>query len=485
MMRNTICSAVLAAAIGLGFMAEPHGLEAAPASPIPVRGVIEGFYGKPWTQKQRADMLAFCGAHGLNAYIYAPKDDPYHRAKWREPYPESRLKKLAALVREAQRCHVKFIFAVSPGLDFSYGPIKGAADRKKLLEKLESVYAIGVRDFAIFFDDITEKDGRGQAELLRWLDEHFVKKRGDVSPLVVVPTEYHLSDMQGADGAAKSYTKEFSGGLPKDAMPLFTGEGVARSGLSKETLDRAAAFYGRRLGIWWNYPVNDYMEEKLALGPMDELPSDAEIPAIFFNPMTYAEMSKIALSTGAACALAPDSYEPRAAWEETIREQYGTLAPEMTLFAEHSWHLENHWANIGFPDGEELRAEMDEFWRAWPRGEDADARLAVLRQKFASLQDAVRILRGELPDKQRRECKRQLKQLERLAEADIVALDTLEAIKMGDSKRAQKLRARLEKKLEKIVENEKKARLSETVCRAFVEETLRYAANEVAIRPIK
>ena len=90
------------------------------AEPIPIRGVVEGFYGTPWTQENRIDMLNFCGEHGLNAYIYAPKDDPYHRAKWREPYPQDKLNELAELVKAAKVDGVKFIFAVSPGLDLHY-----------------------------------------------------------------------------------------------------------------------------------------------------------------------------------------------------------------------------------------------------------------------------------------------------------------------------------------------------------------------------
>lgn len=449
---------------------------AALAAPIPLRGVVEGFYGKPWTQKQRLDMLAFCEAHGLNAYIYAPKDDPYHREKWREPYPKSQMKKLTALVREAQKRQVKFIFAVSPGLDFAYEALHGAEDREKLLEKLEAVYAVGVRDFAIFFDDIKEKNGGGQAELIRWLQAHFVRAHDDVSPLLIVPTEYYLADMLDAGNAAKPYTKDFAGGLSKDALLLFTGDGVARAGLSAETLDRAAALYGRRLGLWWNYPVNDYMEAKLALGPVDGLPKDVEIPAIFFNPMTFEELSKIALATGAEYALAPESYEPGAAWGEALREQYKSLAPEMELFAGQSQHLENNWANIGPPDGAALRAEMDAFWRAWPKGEKAEIHLANLHQRFEGIRDAAKTLQSRLPGTQRRECKRQLKQLERLAEADSLALDLLEAMRTGDEKRAKKRKATLEKKLAKIVEKESEAKLSEAVCRAFIEETLQFAA---------
>ncbi|MBO6236767.1 MAG: beta-N-acetylglucosaminidase domain-containing protein [Schwartzia sp.] len=445
---------------------------AAFAAPIPLRGIVEGFYGKPWTQEQRIDMMAFCEAHGLNAYIYAPKDDPYHREKWREPYPEAQIKKLAALIGEAQRHHVKFIFALSPGLDNSYTPLRGAMDRKKLLEKLESVYALGVRDFAVFFDDITEKDGQGQAELLRWLDAHFVKPRGDVSPLLTVPTEYFLPDMRGTDGKAKPYTKDFSLGLPKDALPLFTGDGVVMQGLSGKTLDDTERLYGRRLGLWWNYPVNDYMEAKLALGPVEKLP-EAGIPAIFFNPMSAAELSKISLATGAAYALAPESYEPQAAWEKAIREQYKELAPQMTLFAGQSQHLENNWANIGRQDGEALRAEIEDFWRAWPKGEGAEAKRAALREKFSELAAAAKTLRSKLPGKKLRECKPQLKQLELLAEADVLALDWLEAIRAGDEKRAKKLEKKMGKKREKIVKNEDAAKISETVCRAFLDEALK------------
>ena len=51
------------------------------AAPIPLRGVVEGFYGTPWTFDDRSDIIEFCRQSNLNAYIYAPKDDPYHRDK--------------------------------------------------------------------------------------------------------------------------------------------------------------------------------------------------------------------------------------------------------------------------------------------------------------------------------------------------------------------------------------------------------------------
>ncbi|MER2139540.1 MAG: beta-N-acetylglucosaminidase domain-containing protein, partial [Succiniclasticum sp.] len=98
------------------------------AASIPLRGVVEGFYGKEWTAGERADVLGFCHSNNLNAYIYAPKDDPYHRMKWREPYPAGKLAALGNLVAVAQKNNVRFIFAVSPGLDLNYHGAKGEED---------------------------------------------------------------------------------------------------------------------------------------------------------------------------------------------------------------------------------------------------------------------------------------------------------------------------------------------------------------------
>jgi hyaluronoglucosaminidase len=47
-----------------------------------IRGVIEGFYGTPWTHEERLDLIRFCAAEGLDTWVHAPKDDPYHRPRW-------------------------------------------------------------------------------------------------------------------------------------------------------------------------------------------------------------------------------------------------------------------------------------------------------------------------------------------------------------------------------------------------------------------
>ena len=318
------------------------------AEPIPIRGVVEGFYGTPWTQENRIDMLNFCGEHGLNAYIYAPKDDPYHRAKWREPYPQDKLNDLAELINQAKADNVKFIFAVSPGLDLDYS---SESEQDAMIAKLKAMYDLGVRDFAIFFDDIENMDGGAQAQFLNVIQDRFVKVYDDVSPLITVPTEYYRHNMIDGNGR-KPYTVNFAKTISPDIIVLYTGEGVVRPELTDEQYKEANDIYERDLGIWWNYPVNDYMEDKLALGMIDNLPRHADIPAIFFNPMKYEQLSKIALATGADYANDPENYNPDDSWNEAIEEQFGDLAAEMKIFASYSQHLENNWAKIGRPDAE-------------------------------------------------------------------------------------------------------------------------------------
>ncbi|MDY6272347.1 MAG: beta-N-acetylglucosaminidase domain-containing protein, partial [Selenomonadaceae bacterium] len=213
------------------------------ASAVPLSGVIEGFYGTPWTEAERLDMIAFCGDHGLTAYVYAPKDDPYHREKWREPYPAAELSDLARLVAAADAHHVRFVFAVSPGLDLHLGNGE-AADRAAMLAKFEALYALGVRDFAVFFDDIQNRDGAGQAAFLRAVDGELRARHPDVHPLLTVPTEYGYDVMQDGTGAPTDYTRAFAAGLRGSGIiVLYTGDGVARRGLTAERLAAAARLY--------------------------------------------------------------------------------------------------------------------------------------------------------------------------------------------------------------------------------------------------
>ena len=397
------------------------------ANPIPIRGVIEGFYGQPWSHQQRLDLMSFCREHNLNAYIYAPKDDPYHRAQWREPYPADQLERLRELISAADQNGVEFIFAVSPGLDLNYSD----ADIQSMLDKLSAVYDLGCRRFAVFFDDIKDHNGAAQVQFLNRVNRELVEIHRDVQPLITVPTEYYRLDMIDADGNIKPYTRDFSTAIDQNILVLYTGDGVVVPNIDDQQFDAANQIYDRPLGIWWNYPVNDYMTQKLALAPIEGLPSTA--PAIFFNPMSAIELSKISLATAAEFSSDPQHYDPQNAWDNAIDQQFGSLASDMKLFAAHSQHLKNDWADCGRDDCPSLRAEFDRLLN----GED---RFDVVDKMLSDTAAAVKRLRKKLPPAVIVECHEQLDQLERIINADRIAVKLL---RHHNDRLERKLRDRL------------------------------------------
>lgn len=112
-----------------------------------IRGVVEGFYGKPWTMDIRREVIQYLGDHGFNTYIYAPKDDELHRKRWREQYDENFFKEFSILVQEAESRGISIVFAVSPGLNITYS---SNSDVSAMVEKLMRLADAGVRSFGLF-----------------------------------------------------------------------------------------------------------------------------------------------------------------------------------------------------------------------------------------------------------------------------------------------------------------------------------------------
>ena len=156
---------------------------------LPYRGVVEGFYGTPWSHEVRLSLIDFYGKFKLNSYLYGPKDDPYHSSpNWREPYPAKEAANIKELVEACNRNRVDFVWAIHPGLDIQWNE----TDYANLLNKFELMYGLGVRSFAIFFDDI-EGEGTNPVKQTEWLNRlntDFVKVKPDVTPLGVCPTDY-------------------------------------------------------------------------------------------------------------------------------------------------------------------------------------------------------------------------------------------------------------------------------------------------------
>ncbi len=229
-------------------------------APFRVRGVVEGFYGPPWSHDARLEMIDFIGARGMNAYAYAPKDDAKHRAAWREPYDAGEMQRFAELATRATDAGVRFGFAVSPGLDITY---ESDADRATLVEKLLALAEHGVTWFLLLLDDIPMQPALAprHADLAC----HVLGALRAATPeatLTVCPTEY--VGMQSSE-----YLAALAAGLPPDVDVMWTGPTVCSPTISAaQARARAAALGGRPPLVWDNYPVNDgTMSSALHVGP--------------------------------------------------------------------------------------------------------------------------------------------------------------------------------------------------------------------------
>ena len=343
------------------------------------RGVIEGFYGTPWSQRDRLDQLDYYGAHKMNTYVYSPKDDPY---------PDDRLTELKELVTRAESDHVRFTYALSPGLSVCYS---SDDDLDALVAKFQSLYDIGVRDFAVPLDDISytewncdadaERFGSGgaaagaaQAYLLNRVQEEFVAAHPDVTPLQMVPTEY--SDV--ADSPYKTALREH---LSDKVVVEWTGVGVIAPAITAEQAGQAGSVYGHPILVWDNYPVNDYVTDRLLLGPYSgRQPGIASsLYGITANPMIQAEASKIALSGVADFTWNPEAYDAGASWQAALTELSGgdpRARAALAAFADLEYGSDLNPRNAPV-----LAGKVAAFWRDWSAnkplsGRDLDAYLA-------------------------------------------------------------------------------------------------------------
>lgn len=278
------------------------------------RGVVEGFYGTPWSHEARLRQLDFYGQNKLNVYLYGPKDDPYHSVpRWREPYPAQEAAQLKQLVEAAHRNGVVFYWAIHPGQDIKWNE----DDRNKLVQKFEWMYDLGVRAFAVFFDDISGEGTRAdkQAELLNYLDDHFVKVKKDVAPLVMCPTEYNRAWSNDKRGYLRTLGKQLNPGI----QIMWTGNSVVHC-IDKPSLEWVNSRISRKAYIWWNYPVTDYVRDHLPLGPVygNGLDIAHDVSAFVSNPMEHAEASKVALYSIADYTWNMEQYDSLKSWRRAL-----------------------------------------------------------------------------------------------------------------------------------------------------------------------
>lgn len=381
------------------------------------RGVVEGFYGTPWSHEVRMSLIEFYGRNKLNDYLYGPKDDPYHSSPyWRLPYPEDEAKNIKELVDAAKKARVNFVWAIHPGKDIRWNK----ADYDSLVSKFNMMYDLGVRSFAIFFDDI-EGEGtnpKKQVELLNNLTNDFVKVKGDVTNLQICPTDYsQLWAKPGPDGPLAVYGRE----LNPNVEVFWTGA-VVCSDLTPETLEFINSRIKRPALYWWNYPVTDYCKHIMLQGPvygLDTSLTPEQVVGIESNPMEHGEASKLALYGVADYAWNMSAYNAIDNWERGLVDRVPQAADAYRTFAIHSADTET-----GYRRDESWETETFAF------NKYTDAQFNALRTEFEKIVKVEGAMRANANPALVKELSPWLTQFTALGQR---GLNTLELIKIYEA----------------------------------------------------
>ncbi|MBQ2847409.1 MAG: beta-N-acetylglucosaminidase domain-containing protein [Clostridia bacterium] len=300
------------------------------------RGYIEGFYGKPWSHKNRKMMLELMSFYGMNTYYYAPKDDPYHRDKWDILYPE---KELSHLFEIAELCREKFVdfhFCVAPGLSMKYSD---DSDFLKLACKAKQLYNIGIKNFGLLLDDIPENlyfeedkaafDGEAVNAHVHIINKFyaFLKNLSVDCSLTVCPLVYHGT-------GEEYYISKLGRGIPSDVSLFWTGKNICSQ---EQTVKEAIIFENatnHKPLYWDNFPVNDAeMYNEMHIGYVDGREKDLcrYSEGIISNVMEYCLSSRIPLLTVCDYLWNPKTYKAFDSWQKAceivLGEHKDTLMP--------------------------------------------------------------------------------------------------------------------------------------------------------------
>jgi hypothetical protein len=287
-------------------------------------GLIEGFFGRPWSWAERREAMRFLAPHGYRFYLYAPKADAWLRRRWEEPYPEATLADLAAFRDACRAAGVRFGVGLSP-FELHLHPERGWQDR--LATKLAELAQLKPDDLAILFDDMRGDIpdlAERQAAIV-----HFAAERGIADRVLVCPS-YYSDDpiLDVAFGARPPFYLEHLGRQLDPAIRvMWTGEEVCAREYSPGHLARVAEQLRRKPFLWDNYPVNDgaRMSQHLHLRGFTGRPAavGAHLAGHGVNPASQPTLSRIPLLTLAESYARGDSYEYGAAFARAARAVLG------------------------------------------------------------------------------------------------------------------------------------------------------------------
>ncbi len=306
-------------------------------------GVIEGFYGPPWSPAERRELFDWMAAWGLNTYLYAPKDDLKHRALWRELYSATEADQLRALIQECGQRKLTFLYALSPGLDFRYA---ATGDVRQIQARFEQLFALGCRNFALLFDDIPDRMAAADDlerygslasaqchvanAVFRWMRE-----QSPGGQFLFCPTAYcgrmaerHL----GGEGYLSTVGREL---LP-EIQVFWTGPEIISRELTAAHAGEMQTILRRKPLIWDNLFANDYDGRRFYCGPYAGRPPELRnvVSGLLVNPNNEFPLNYVPFRTFAEFIRGQGAWNPRKAYVAAMTEwlpRFATIGQPVTL----------------------------------------------------------------------------------------------------------------------------------------------------------
>uniref|UniRef100_A0A667YXY4 protein O-GlcNAcase n=1 Tax=Myripristis murdjan TaxID=586833 RepID=A0A667YXY4_9TELE len=267
-----------------------------------ISGVVEGFYGRPWTMEQRKELFRRQQKWGLNTYLYAPKDDYKHRMFWRELYSVEEAEQLMTLISAAKEHGIEFIYAISPGLDITFSNQKEVSTLKR---KLDQVSHFGCKSFALLFDDIDHNMCPADKEVFSSfahaqvsITNEIFQYLGEPETFLFCPTEY-CGTFCYPSVSQSPYLHTVGEKLLPGIEVLWTGPKVVSKDITVESIEEVSKILRRAPVIWDNIHANDYDQKRLFLGPYKGRSTELipRLKGVLTNPNCEFESNFVAIHT--------------------------------------------------------------------------------------------------------------------------------------------------------------------------------------------
>jgi beta-N-acetylglucosaminidase. len=296
-------------------------------------GYIEGYYGRLLSWDERQLLLGAMGQLGLNAYLYAPKEDPFHRQHWREAYPAAWRASFTEFVKQGRKKKIDIAAGIAPGLSYNYC---SSADYVRLRKKCGSFIKTGVRAICLLMDDIPARlpasckktfSSLGQAH-----GKLLTRLKADLPTGVSLwfcPTVY-ADELARQSNEASHYLPDLAATMPSSTVILWTGARVISKNISAGSLRQVNKLFNCNICIWDNLYANDYCPRKLFIGPYKNRDHACaqSTRGVLLNPtgLVYTDIFLLDL-----LAAFRNGNDPQKAWQSQISKL--PFAKELALIA--------------------------------------------------------------------------------------------------------------------------------------------------------